>query len=470
MQEDNFSEELKTNIKTLTQCEWVREEFKNALFGDRRLYLRLLVVAEHLARHPEAPISQANEVWKKTKAAYRFFDNKKATPEVILAPHVLKTFERISLQSDEVLIAQDTSFLNYSHMVSSTDLGPIGDLGQSTMGLVMHTSLAVTLSGLSLGIIDQQIWVRPVEEHGKAKDRSKKPIEEKESFKWLKALRQYSLFHPTKKVITVCDRESDIYDFFSDAARLNAQVVVRAKHDRNLEEEGKKLWEFMEQRSIATTDAFLVQRQPGRPERTTKIQIRFAPVVFTYPKDRPKGDKLPSLSLFAVYVTEIDPPQDGSPISWMLLTNIPTTTLADARKCIQRYKQRWQIEILHRIVKSGCRIEDARLEKNHRRIPYITLCCIIAWKLLQITHYSRISPQEPATALLSQTECDVLYSVTHSTLVQQHSFNMQKATQWLAQLGGFMGRKSDKFPGPTHVWRGWQRLQDFTHMHTLSRL
>ena len=334
----------------------------------------------------------------------------------------------------------------------------------------MHTSLAVTLSGLSLGIVDQQIWVRSVEEHGKAKHRSKKPIEEKESFKWLKALREYAPFYTTKNVTTVCDRESDIYDFFSDATYLNTQVVVRAKHNRNLEEEEKKLWEFMEQRPVTATDTFVVPRQPGRPERTTKIQIRFAPVTFICPKDRPQGDKLSSVSLFAIFVTEINPPQDGSGISWMLLTNIPTLNLADAKNCIQRYKQRWQIEIFHRILKSGCKIEEARLEKNHRRIPYITLCSIIAWKLLQLTHYSRISPQDPATSLLSQTECNVLYSVTHSTPVQLHSFNTQKATQWLAQLGGFMGRKVDKYPGPTHVWRGWQRLQDFTHMFTLARL
>lgn len=467
MQEKEFKKE----IKQFRQCEWVREEFNSAQFGDWRLFLRLLVVAEHLAKHPEAPINQASEIWTKTKAAYRFFDNKKVLPEFILRPHIKRTIERIGQQAEEVLIIQDSTFLNYSKMKSSQDLGPIGKLHSSCMGLVMHSSLATTEFGLPLGILQHKIWARDPEEHGKTKDRAKKPIEDKESFRWLEALQQYTSCLPRKcKAVTVCDREADIYDFFSEAEKLGAQYLVRAKYNRCIPE-CPKLWEFMEERLVAATEKILVPRQSDRPERTATVEIRYAPVAFACPVDRPRGNKLPTVSLYAVYVNELNPPSHvDEPLSWMLLTNVPTNSLPEAQKRIQWYKQRWQIETLHRILKSGCKVERARLEKNHRRIPYLTISSIIAWKLLLLTYFNRISPEAPASTLLSQAECEVLYSVTHNSPLKKHQFNAKKATTWIAQLGGYMARRSDPTPGPTHIWRGWQRLQDFTHMYSLTRL
>lgn len=464
-------EEFKKEIEQFKQCEWVREEFHSAQFGDRRLFLRLLVVAEHLARNPEAPINQASEIWKKTKAAYRFFDNKRVQPEFILRPHIARTIERISQQTEEVLIIQDTTFLNYSGMKSSSDLGPIGKLHSNCMGLIMHSSMATTAHGLPLGMLQQKIWVRDPKEHGKTKDRAKKSIGDKESFRWLEALKDYTPGLATKcKAVTVCDREADIYDFFSEAEKLGASYLVRAKYNRCIPE-CPKLWEFMEEKDVADTEEVIVPRQPGRPNRTATVEIRYAPVTFKCPIDRPRENKLPSVSLYAVYVNEPDPPDNvEEPLSWMLLTNVPTSSLSEAQMRIQWYKQRWQIEILHRILKSGCKVERARLEKNHRRVPYLTLSSIIAWKLLMLTHFNRILPTAPATALLSQTECDVLYSVTHNTPVKKHQFNAKKATNWIAQLGGYMARRSDPVPGPTHIWRGWQRLQDFTHMYVLAKL
>jgi hypothetical protein len=464
-------EEFKKEIKQFQQCEWVREEFHSAQFGDKRLFLRLLVVAEHLAKHPEAPINQANEIWKKTKAAYRFFDNEKVLPEFILGPHLRRTIERVSQQTEEVLIIQDTTFLNYSNMKSSGDLGPIGKLHSSCMGLVMHTSLATTEYGLPLGLLQQKIWARDPKEHGKAMRRSKKLIEDKESFRWIEALQNYTPRLPKKcKVVTVCDREADIYDFFSEAEKLGARYLVRAKYNRCIPE-CPKLWEFMEGKEAAATEEILVPRQPGRPERTATVEIRYAPVTFACPVDRPRANKLPTVSLYAVYVNELDPPPDiDEPLSWMLLTNVSTNSLSEAQGRIQWYKQRWQIEILHRILKSGCKVEHARLEKNHRRIPYLTLSSIISWKLLLLTYFNRISPEASATALLSQSECNVLYSITHNSPIRQHEFNAKKATKWIAQLGGYMARRSDPLPGPTHIWRGWQRLQDFTLMYSLTKL
>ena len=116
------------------------------------------------------------------------------------------------------------------------------------MGLVMHSSLACTEYGVPLGVLNQKIWARDINEYGKSEKRQELPIEEKESFKWLEALQEYShSFKNNKKFITVCDREADIYEFFVEAQKLESNLLVRACYDRRvaLEEGFGELHDFI---------------------------------------------------------------------------------------------------------------------------------------------------------------------------------------------------------------------------------
>jgi len=152
----------------------------------------------------------------------------------------------------------------------------------------------------------------------------------------------------------------------------------------------------------------------------------------------------------------------------MLLSNQKINSKKQALEAIGWYQQRWKIEILHRIMKSGCSIELTRLETNARRFPFLALKSIVAWRLMLITHYIKISPSAPATSILTQTECDALFSIRHNRIAKNQNFIAKKAISWLAELGGYLSRKSDPLPGPTHVWRGWQRLQDYSKMFSLA--
>ena len=463
MQAPLINQVIDKSIHDIRSCSWVKDEFREADFGDRRLFLRFLVVAEHLTQLPEALIPQASQGWSKTKAAYRFFDNKSITPEKILDPHISKTVTRAAYQNEPVLVIQDTTFLNYSHMVTSEDLGPIGSAESFCMGLVMHTSLAVSSRGLPLGIVDQVIWARSKEEHGKAKLRKSRRFEDKESFRWIEAQRRYNArMHRLPMVVTICDREADIYDLFYDSTQIDGKFLIRAKHNRSLGND--KLWHFMQQQDVADSYTIEVPEHENSPRRQARVEIRFAPIPLRYPLDRPRARKIPDIQAWAVYVREIDPPPTSKPVEWMLLTNVPVLSTADALEKVSWYKIRWIIEIFHRILKSGCRVEYARLEKNHRRTSYLTIKSIIAWKLLLLTYFHRISPDQPAQALMSKIECSALYVAINNRLPHNIAFNARQAIRWLGELGGFLSRKSDKEPGPTHVWRGWQRLQDFTKM------
>ena len=464
MQDKFYEQAVEQGVRDMRGCPWVKDELGGADFGDQRLRPRFLVIAQSLSRFPQAFISQASELWPRAKAAYRFFDNKRVTARCILTPHYVQAAQRIKNQSEPVLILQDSSYLNYSHMTSSTDLGTIGRFPEACMGLIMHTSLAVTEHGLPLGIVNQEVWARSKVTMNASAKRHRR-IEERESFIWLKSLREYhKRLSPYTNVVTICDRGGDIYEVFREAFVTNTQFLIRSRGDRLLAN-NKYLWAFVQKKPPVTRYTVHVQAQENSPSRDATVEVRFCSISIPAPKHNAAKDNPKAIAAWAVYVSEINPsPQVEEPIEWMLITNVPTNTTREALTRIKWYTCRWMIEVFHKVLKSGCHVEYSRLAKNSRRIPFLALKSIIAWKLLLLTYFQRVSPEEPASALLSEIECRALYVAIHNILPNRLRISAKTVTRWLAQLGGFLGRKYDGQPGVTAIWRGWHRLQDFTRI------
>lgn len=119
------------------------------------------------------------------------------------------------------------------------------------------------------------------------------------------------------------------------------------------------------------------------------------------------------MTLTAILVREDDPPADiQEPIEWVLLTNTTVKSFSQAAQVIAWYCCRWQIEVFHKIIKSGCRVEDCRLQTAARLQNYIALMCVIAWRLQWLTYINRINPQAPCTTALTTIEWQALYN-TH---------------------------------------------------------
>jgi len=442
---------------------WATEEFSKVRLNDKRLNQRCQKVAEALERQSTEPINQACEDWADTKAAYRFFDNPKVTPDQILAPHYQRTVKRMK-SYPLVLAVQDTSFLNYTHHPQTEGLGEIGTKAQNQRGFGMHSTLAVTPEGLPLGLLTQQFFERPIGAATRtASENQKLPIEEKESYRWIEAFEQVIALAPEEvQVVTVCDREADIYEMFVAAKEEEADLLVRANTDRRLDEEAKYLWAKVESQSEA--DAFTVDivGNDKRKARQAIVSVRFCTVKLR-PSWRPQKKKLPPVTLTAVLVREDEPPADiKEPIEWMLLTNTTIENFSQAEQVIAWYCCRWQIEVFHKVIKSGCRVEDCRLQTAGRLQNYIALMCVVAWRLQWLTYINRTNPQASCVTVLTPIEWQALYMRIHKTSVLPKSPpSTYQAIRWIAQLGGFLGRKSDGEPGIVAVWRGWQRLQDF---------
>lgn len=443
--------------------QWAAEEFADVELNDARLNRRCQELAIALGEQPNAPINQACEDWADTKGAYRFFDNNKATPGRVQAPHQRRTVERMS-QHALVLAVQDTTFFNYTHHPETKGLGAISNKKQNQRGFGMHSTLAVTPTGTPLGVLTQTFFIRPLDEPAHQPNELRRlPIEEKESYKWLQAFEHTLDLTPAGvEVVTVCDREADIYEMFTLAQQQQAKLLVRASADRLLvDNEVSKLWKKVEQQAVAGQLTVQIPKNQKRQARQATVTVRFTSVKLK-PPWRPHQKKLPIVTLNTILVREENPPdQIDEPIEWLLLTNLPVTNFDDAVQVIKWYGCRWQIEIFHKVIKSGCTVEDCRLETADRLQTYIALMSVIAWRLHWLTYINRTHPDCPCTVILTATEWQALYMRLHkTTTLPETPPTVRQAVRWIAQLGGFLARKRDGQPGVTVIWRGWQRLQD----------
>jgi Transposase DNA-binding/Transposase Tn5 dimerisation domain len=444
---------------------WSVQEFAGLDLGDARLNRRLLTMAEAFGAQPTASINQASGDWQATKAAYAFFANPTVQASDILLPHQQRTLERMTAHP-LILAVQDTCFLNYTHHPATRGLGSIGG-GQQ--GLVMHTTMAFSAQGLPLGILEQHIWARP-DVPAPHRGRSR-PIAEKESQKWLSALEEAISLTPSEiRLVTIADREADLYEFLDRANDLEAEYVVRATHDRRVAGAVGQLWAHIATQTLAGTVTVTLAARPKRPQRTADLEVRVGQVVLQ-PPVRPADDPgiwLEPLQVWAIWLHEATPPAGAEAVDWLLLTNVAVTTWADTTERISWYGVRPGIESWHKILKSGCTVEDSRLEAAEKLIPYLTLMGVIAWRLFWLTYINRQVSEAPCTLILAEQEWKALYSAIHRTAVLPAAPpTVRQAVRWIAQLGGFLGRKGDGEPGITTIWRGWARLTDLAEMYRI---
>ncbi len=455
---------------------WCEAELAGLEIADGRLRSRAIDSLRRLSQQPSASIPQACGEWSATKATYGLFKHKEVSHEILLKPHREQTEERMK-DYKRVLAVQDSSYLNLTHFQKMEGVGPIGTEQQKTTGLVMHSTLAVTEEGMSLGVINQAVWARSNEaETRTAKEMKERLIEEKESNKWLTALRQTPKLSETE-VITVCDAEADVYELLTLAVKSEKAIVVRAAQDRALMPPAvNRLFTSIAAVPLSAQLTLNLPATANRPARQAKASVHFKKAKLKAPT-RPKRDKneasdlphpLPPLTLYAVMVREVAPPDGVKPVCWLLLTTVPLLTVDDALQCVNWYCQRWQIEIWHKILKSGCRLEQRRLKTADRLQTCLALYNIIAWRLHWLTHLSRCHPDAPCNLALTESEWQALAAnATGSTLSPPQPPSIAQAILWIAQLGGFLARKGDGFPGVTVLWRGWHRLQDLTAMWSL---
>jgi len=465
----------KAHLRAPARSDWVRRELCGADLGDPRRSERLVNVIESFYARPNTSVPQAcYRSWGQLKGAYRLLSNEKVSMRDILAPHYASTAERMGEES-VVLAAQDTTSLNYSAHPATTGLGTISSRVDGAIGLEVHDTLAFTPAGVPLGLLDVQVWARDPGKLGKKHTRRKRAIEDKESYKWLESFQAAAHAQrlcPSTRVVSVGDREADVYEVFDLALSRDDHpaLLVRASADRNVRSNGalRRLWEVVEGQEEAGVREVDVPRATERPARVARLSVRFCEVALRPPRNGPRARR--TLRVWAVLAREKNPPRGVEPLEWMLLSTMEVRTFDEAIEKIAWYVRRWGIEVYHRTLKSGCLIEERQFGNATGLTNCLAVDMIVAWRILYLTRLGREVPDLPCTAVFTEDEWQSLYTVSHPNRpLPTEPPSLNEVIRIIAKLGGHIGRKSDGPPGVEPMWIGLTRLYDIAMCWRLFR-
>jgi hypothetical protein len=473
---------------------WIKDELQTADFGDKRLNKRFATVLDHMSSKPNESIPAACGGWADINAAYRFFDNDKVTPAKVLAPHRAAMIERCA-PHEVVLVAQDTSELELTRAQEKVG-GPLGD--EEHWGIHVHPSLVMTPEQIPLGILHVHMWTRDLADFHKRLKARTKPIQDKESFRWLDGYYQACALRRElgRQVVSLSDSEGDIYECFAARADTTegptADFIVRACQNRRLSKADPAyekdattlLWEAVENRPVQgrrTIDVSSRQAQTGdgskrrqaRSARTASVTLQAAMVTLKGLR-RPGQNGGPRIKLLdvtvnVVLVREENPPAGEPAIEWLLVTSLPVTTLSEIETVVDYYSCRWLIEQYFKVVKSDCEVEKLQLETTDRLMACVAVYLIVAWRVLYLVRLGRECPDMKCDTVLMPEEWQSVWRVVKGEDPPKQTPSLGVMIRLIAQLGGYIPRPNEP-PGAKTMWIGLQRTRDFAVAWSIFRL
>jgi hypothetical protein len=418
--------------------------------------------------------------WANTKAAYRFFSNDRVSEADILAGHFQSTRERAAAAEGLVLVLHDTTEFSYQRekpeaigITKSINSGrdKAGRLRSHTVcGILMHSSLAVTIEGVPLGLAAVKFWTRKKFKGTAALKKkvnpTRIPIEKKESVRWLENLKQSTqLLDQPGRCIHIGDRESDIYELFCAAQEIGTHFLIRTCVDRLAGDGDHTIADEMDEVAVKGLHRIEVRDRNGDPDEAV-LEIRYRKIRVLPPIG--KQDRYPALTLTVIHAEERGTPKNRKRIEWKLITDLPVGSRTDAIEKLEWYALRWKIEVFHKILKSGCKAEESKLRTAQRLTNLISLFCILSWRVFWVTMLNRSTPDAPPTFALTAIEIGVLDRLVNDKLKARQK-TLSHYLIKIARLGGYLARASDPPPGNTVMWRGLSRLTDIALGATVGR-
>jgi hypothetical protein len=450
-----------------TTASFGHQHFGDAALGHQARVQRLVDTADRLVLHPDGTLPDKLAAPADLKGLYRLVEQPTVTHASVLAPHVARTWRLMRECPSVVLILHDDTVLDYSGLKSlAADLGQIGD-GHGR-GYYCHNSLAIVADtrqvlGLAAQALHRRRQVPPGE---KRQQRRQRP--DRESLLWKRGSQSIPVAPEGQVWVDVADRGADLTEFLDYEEHAGKKYLVRSQHNRRImlepsEQPGQtqrvKLHDWARALPALDQDTLDVQAKPGQGARTARLALSWTKVTLVPPR-QPRGEErgVP-LPVWVVRVAEVDPPTGVAPLEWLLLTNVPVRTAADAWQRVAWYRARWVIEEYHKGQKTGCRIEALQFRHRDRLEPVIALLSVVALALLELRDLSR-RPQassQRAADVLPWAWVRLLSRWRHHE--ERPDWTVQDFYYALARLGGHQNRTHDHPPGWQILWRGWTKLQ-----------
>jgi len=452
---------------------WLDGELAGCSLSDERLNKRLRKLLAQIGSAMGQSIPLVCQDWANAKAAYRFFSNERVSEADILAGHLQSTHDRTAATDGPVLVLHDTTEFSYQRekpeaigITKAINSGrdKAGRLRSHTVcGILMHSSLAVTTEGLPLGLAVIKFWTRKKFKGTAALKKkinpTRVPIEKKESVRWLDNLAQSTeLLGDPGRCVHIGDRESDIYELFCTAQEIGTHFLVRTCVDRLAGDGDHTVADEMDEVTVKGLHRIKVRDGNGDPDEAV-LEIRYLRIRVLPPIGKQK--RYPALTLTVIHAKERGTPKNRKKIDWKLITDLPVQSRKDAIEKLDWYALRWKIEVFHKILKSGCRAEEAKLRTAQRLANLISVYCILSWRVFWMTMLNRSSPDASPALALTEAEIGLLDHLVKDK--DQKPLRRRRLSYYLikiARLGGYLARANDPPPGNTVMWRGQSRLTD----------
>lgn len=436
---------------------WAQEQFGSAVLGDVRRTRRLVTVASQMAGNSSGTIPQQTDAVAAMKAAYRLFSEDDVTHEAVCRPHFAQTRQR-SEQLACVFLLQDTMELNYTLHAHCEGLAPIGH-GGKMRGLHQQNVLAVDPSTRRpLGLMYQRHHRRVPRETKTRAALRKVPLEERETYWWVEAIRAIGSPPEGVRWVHVGDRGEDFFGAFDEARRQGADWLIRIAKDRRVEtaEGPDSLFSYARRLPSVARRKLTVRRKGGGAPQEVGLCVAAGRVKLLPSRHEPGYRDRAPVECQVVRVWESNPPPGQEPLEWILGTSLPCDTTEEVMFVAQGYSFRWMIEEFHKCEKTGCQVEMRRLESVDRLEPLIGLLSVLAVWLLQLKFVARDDPQQPASEQFDALDIDVM-----ARYLKRPAATMTVGEFWrgIGRLGGHPGRKGDGPIGWLRAWRGWQTFQ-----------
>lgn len=437
---------------------WAAEQFDTCDLGDERRTARAVTMAAQFAANPSGSTPEQTETWADCKAAYRLFDCEEVTFSGLATPHWQRTKARTS---GHYLLLGDTTVVSFDGERNISGMGIISS--GSAQGYLLHSSLMVSADSSHpvLGLAGQTIYYR--QRVPKGEKQRERLLRKRESEIWGEVIDQVGPPPQNVRFTHVFDRGGDNFEVYCHLLLNQTDWVVRAAQltRRIVTPAGEtaQLGEYLQSCPVTGTYELEVKANHDQPARTALVEVRFGQIGLPIPKDCGRFARecgITFLTMHAVEVREVNPPQGVEPLRWVLLTSHAVTTFEEALEVITYYEQRQLIEEFHKALKTGCRLENRLYETAKRWEAVTAMLSIVAVRLLQLKTVAKAEPDRPAEELVPRKWIEMLSAMRkgkHKRIRTAREF-----MRALAGLGGHLGRKRDGEPGWITLWRGFNKL------------
>lgn len=451
-----------------TSFEWAQASFGHANLNDPRRTKRLVSLASSLAKQPGVSVAKLNYSPSEMEGAYRFIRNDSIQATDIADAGFQTTIQKAK-EHDLLLALEDSTTLYFSHVSVEEELGHGNRKRSKDRALIAHSILLFAPNSQSvIGLAEQRLWTRNINSRGQKAQRAVRAYEDKESYKWELASRNMAerFGSEMSKVLSVCDREADLYEYLSYKSVHNQRFVVRSMQSRYIEECSEKLYDYVSRLKPAGGKRIHIPQRGGRKARVAELEITYAPVTVRAPAKK-TGE---GISLYYVGCTERGREEDK--LTWHLLTSETITNAADAHRIISYYERRWLVEDYHKTWKTeGTNVESLRMQTQNNLERMITILAFIATRLLELRFIkeNKELARRSCEGTLSNRAWKLLWLKQESRELPATAPDMDWLYKNLATLGGWKDTKRTGRASVKVLWEGWFRLQTILEGYELAK-